>query len=105
MAACSAQLFDRPDVRDKFLDHYDTLRGRVREEIVRRHLLEVLLHRAARRLRVVDIGCGDGRDAIWLAEQGHEVLALDLAERMVEVAQEAVASADMAERVEVLLGD
>nr|WP_141014082.1 class I SAM-dependent methyltransferase [Nocardioides sambongensis] len=26
---------------------------------------------------VVDIGCGRGRDAVWLAEQGHRVIGLD----------------------------
>ena len=30
--------------------------------------------------RVVDIGGGEGRDAIWLAEQGFEVTVLDLSE-------------------------
>lgn len=29
--------------------------------------------------RVVDIGCGTGRDALWLAEQGFDVLGLDYA--------------------------
>jgi 2-polyprenyl-3-methyl-5-hydroxy-6-metoxy-1,4-benzoquinol methylase len=105
MAASSPQLFDRPDVRDQFLDHYDTLRGRVREEIVRRHLSEIVLDVTKRPLRVVDIGCGDGRDAVWLAEQGHDVLALDPAESMVEAAHEAVATAGVGERVEVLTGD
>jgi S-adenosylmethionine-dependent methyltransferase len=104
MAATSPQLFDRPDVRDRFLDHYDTLRGQVREQVVRRHLAEIVLTCASRPLRVADIGCGAGRDAIWLAEQGHRVLALDPAERMAEVARETVATAGV-DGVEVVVGD
>lgn len=104
MAASSPQLFDRPVVRDQFLDHYDTLRGRVREEIVRRHLDEIVLAGATKALRVADIGCGVGRDAVWLAQQGHDVIALDPAESMVKAAHETVAAAG-AERVDVVHGD
>ena len=28
--------------------------------------------------RVLDLGCGQGRNALWLASQGHEVTGLDL---------------------------
>ncbi len=28
--------------------------------------------------RVVDLGCGEGRDSVFLAEQGHDVIGLDL---------------------------
>jgi len=30
------------------------------------------------RARVVDLGCGEGRDSVFLAEQGHEVVGVDL---------------------------
>lgn len=104
MAATSPQLFDRPDVRNRFLGHYDGLRGQVREQVVRRHLLEVVLAGAKRPLRVADIGCGAGRDTVWLAQQGHQVLALDPAESMAEVAREAVEAAG-AVKVEIIVGD
>lgn len=104
MAVISPQLFDRPDVRDRFLDHYDGIRGQVREQIVRRHLAEVVLSQADRPLRIADIGCGAGRDALWLGEQGHQVLALDPAESMVEIATQAVADARL-DGIEVVVGD
>jgi tellurite methyltransferase len=32
-----------------------------------------------RRARVLDLGCGEGRDSVFLAEQRHDVVGLDLA--------------------------
>jgi len=37
---------------------------------------------------VLDIGCGTGANAIYLAERGHEVLAFELVPRAIEVAQQ-----------------
>lgn len=39
--------------------------------------------------RVVDIGCGAGQDALWLAECGHRVLGLDYARKAVDRARDA----------------
>ncbi len=37
--------------------------------------------------RVLELGCGTGEDALWLAARGVEVTALDASEAMLEVAQ------------------
>jgi cyclopropane fatty-acyl-phospholipid synthase-like methyltransferase len=37
---------------------------------------------------VLDIGCGTGANAIYLAERGHEVLAFELAPRAIELANQ-----------------
>jgi SAM-dependent methyltransferase len=89
----SVELFADPELSGRFLDHYETLRGKVRREIVRRHLQEVVLDSATWPLRVVDVGCGDGQDAIWLAAKGHDVLAVDTSPAMVERANENLAQA------------
>ncbi|WP_420860273.1 class I SAM-dependent methyltransferase [Marivivens marinus] len=34
---------------------------------------------AGRRLTVLDLGCGQGRDALFIARMGHEVLGVDIA--------------------------
>lgn len=105
MPSGAEQLFDRPTVRDRFLGHYETLRGQVRQQIVRRHLFDVVLRHAEGPLRVADIGCGAAGDSIWLAEQGHRVLALDPAESMVATAREAIAHAGLGGLVNVDVGD
>ncbi len=81
-------LFDDPRVRDPYLEHYETIRGQVRTAVVHRHLEAVLEGLAANRLRILDVGCGDGRDAAWLAELGHEVIGLDSSRKMIDRAEE-----------------
>ena len=49
--------------------------------------------------RVLDLGCGPGRNAIWLAERGYDVTAIDFAPTALEALQEAVARAVYAQRV------
>ncbi|PYO04583.1 MAG: hypothetical protein DMD75_31015 [Candidatus Rokuibacteriota bacterium] len=39
------------------------------------------------RARVVDLGCGEGRDTVFLAEQGHEVIGIDLSIEGLQKAQ------------------
>lgn len=53
--------------------------------------------------RALDVGCGEGADAIWLARRGWTVTAVDLSEVAVSRAQEAAAAAGVA--VEWVRGD
>lgn len=39
--------------------------------------------------RALDLGCGEGADAIWLAERGWQVVAVDIAEAALERARSA----------------
>ena len=48
--------------------------------------------------RVLDIGCGSGRYAIEFARRGAEVIGLDFAPAMIEMARKAAAAAGVAER-------
>lgn len=49
---------------------------------------------------VLELGCGTGEDAIWLARQGVEVLAADASAGMIQVARGKAASAGCADRIE-----
>lgn len=52
------------------------------------HLTKILSYVSPRhKLRILDIGCGRGRNAIWLAERGHEVVGLDIALKAIELAK------------------
>lgn len=76
------EAFQEPSVVDAFLQHYDTPRGWMRTAIIQ-HFLEPVLA-SDHGLRIVDVGCGDARESIWLAAKGHSVLAVDPSEAMIE---------------------
>lgn len=42
-------------------------------------------------VKVLEIGCGTGQYTAWLAEQGYQVTAVDISEKMMERAQEKIA--------------
>ncbi len=46
--------------------------------------------------RVLDLGCGQGRNAVWLALHGHDVLGVDLSPVAVDQARELAAAAGVA---------
>lgn len=38
--------------------------------------------------RILEVNCGTGVDALWLAQQGHEVLATDISPQMISICEE-----------------
>lgn len=56
-------------------------------------------------LRILDAGCGPGVLAIALAQRGADVVAVDLAGSLLEVARARIAQAQLRGRVELRLGD
>lgn len=46
-----------------------------------------------RGVRVLDVGCGNGRNAAWLADQGAHVVGLDIAGRLLDVVRSSMPSA------------
>jgi len=55
--------------------------------------------------RAVDLGCGEGGDAIWLAEQGWQVTAIDFSESGLRKAAEHAAERGVADRIEFRQAD
>lgn len=55
--------------------------------------------------RVLDAGTGGGRYAVWLAERGLEVDALDVSAEQVHIAREKVVERGLSDRVSVQQGD
>jgi SAM-dependent methyltransferase len=55
--------------------------------------------------RALDVGCGEGGDALWLAGQGWQVTGLDWSEVALARAAEHAATAGLTERVEWVQGD
>lgn len=91
-------IFDDEAVRERYLDHYETIRGTVRSEVVRRHLAVTVPHLSdsSVRLRVLDVGCGDARDSIWVASLGHDVIAFDSSAQMLVEAKKKAGDDDIA---------
>jgi len=55
--------------------------------------------------RAIDVGCGEGADAVWLATRGWQVTALDVSEIALERVREHARESGVADRVETLHHD
>ncbi len=53
----------------------------------------------------LDVGCGEGADAVWLAERGWHVTAIDISGVALERARKAAANAAVSERIDWRQGD
>ncbi|MGW1888067.1 class I SAM-dependent methyltransferase [Streptomyces sp. NPDC001970] len=85
------------------------LRNTVRQELVARQLDEQIAGRfpVGRRLRILDVGMGQGTQALRLARAGHTVTGLESDPEMLKVAREALATepAGIRERFRTIEGD
>ncbi|MBS2539630.1 methyltransferase domain-containing protein [Catenulispora sp. NF23] len=82
-----------------------TLRQVVRQELMTRQLVTELPPSPAR--RVLDIGCGQGTQALLVARHGHSVTGLDSSEQLLDEFRTALATEpeEVRERVHLLQGD
>ena len=80
-------LHDPAVARDYDSQLVDTPLLRIDQEFVQRH--------CASPGRLIDLGCGTGRLAIHMAEQGHTVVAVDLSEEMLRVTGAKAAQANV----------
>ena len=55
--------------------------------------------------RALDLGCGEGADAVWLAERGWDVVAVDISDTALGRAREAAKSRDVDDRIEFVQMD
>ncbi|MFF8292014.1 class I SAM-dependent methyltransferase [Streptomyces sp. NPDC016309] len=85
------------------------LRNTVRQELVARQLDEQIAARypVGQRLRILDVGMGQGTQALRLARAGHTLTGLESDPEMLKAAREALASepAGIRERVRLIEGD
>lgn len=88
----------------RWLTNMDKVRQVVRQELVARQLTR---HLPTEPARVLDVGCGQGSQAIRLARAGHRVTGLDTSERMLDACRTALAAEDEAigARVDLVQGD
>lgn len=55
--------------------------------------------------RILEVGCGTGTDALFFAQRGYHIVAMDASEEMLRIAAEKIAMAGFAHGVELLLGE
>jgi SAM-dependent methyltransferase len=72
------------------------------------HLIRLVLERPIRPGRMLELGCGPGNDAIWLARQGFSVTGVDISEQAVAEARRRAESAGVKatfQRLDFMVGD
>ncbi len=55
--------------------------------------------------RAIDLGCGTGTNAVYLAQHGWDVIGVDYVVRPIQVARRKAAQANVAERTRFIVGD
>lgn len=55
--------------------------------------------------RALDLGCGEGADAVWLAERGWDVVAVDVSDTALGRATEAASACGVSDRIEFVQMD
>lgn len=75
---------------DAIAGHYDdhfteSVIGKAQRKLVWNYLEKSL---PKHKLKILEINCGTGKDADWLAEKGHDVVATDLSAEMIAVAKQ-----------------
>ena len=85
---------------DRAARTYDAQIGRNRIDLELRERSVALLRRTFRRgTSVLELGCGTGWETMALLEEGHELLCLDISERMLQELRSKVAARGLSERL------
>ncbi|MFP4421024.1 MAG: class I SAM-dependent methyltransferase [Desulfococcaceae bacterium] len=59
------------------------------------HLIRLVLGRPVTPRRILELGCGPGNDAVWLAGRGFSVTGVDIADRAITEARKRAETADV----------
>ncbi|MFC1588550.1 class I SAM-dependent methyltransferase [Planctomycetota bacterium] len=52
------------------------------------NLIDIVTHRPIQNWRALEVGCGSGDNAMWLAQRGFSVIGVDIAENAIQKARE-----------------
>jgi SAM-dependent methyltransferase len=91
---------------DRWLGVLGRLRDVVRQQVLRSQLASLPQLSGPCPARVLDVGCGQGTQALYLARAGHEVTGIDLSSRLLGMFEAALAAepAEVAARVRLIFG-
>jgi len=74
--------------------------GKFQREIVRKYLQSSLLGK--KKLNILELNSGTGADAIWLARDGHKVMATDISEKMLEIVNQKIESEKLNSQIQTM---
>ncbi len=70
--------------------------------IQRKQVLDYLeKHLPAKNLNLLEINCGTGEDALWLAKKGHRVVCTDVSASMLEIVKAKVSNAKLEKKITI----
>jgi len=72
--------------------------GNAQREVIRLHLEKVLIEK--HNLKILELNCGTGEDAVWFAQMGHKVLATDISEKMLELTEQKIKANNLSDRIQ-----
>jgi cyclopropane fatty-acyl-phospholipid synthase-like methyltransferase len=76
----------------------NTLVGAAQRELVWNYLEKLLMHQSG--AKVLELNCGTGEDAKWMAEHGANVLATDISSKMVQLSKHKIGMNGLMQKVE-----
>jgi SAM-dependent methyltransferase len=76
---------------DTIAENYDSIFtqskiGKAQRDIVWNYLENILSNK--KNLKILELNCGTGEDAVWFARRGHFILATDQSDKMLEITQQ-----------------
>ena len=89
---------------EQWMGELERLRGVVRQQVVAAQLTDIVGDSGS--LRVLDVGCGQGTQALLLARRGHDVTGLDVSAQLLGHFQDSLAGepAEVRSRVRLIQG-
>lgn len=82
---------------DAWFTHSPT--GKLQRQRVHQYLQQHVL--TTKPMRILELNCGTGEDAVWLAQQGHHVTATDVSTEMLRITEQKAQAAALQARVKV----
>lgn len=74
----------------------NTVIGKLQRERVWDYLESILPNQP---VNILELNCGTGEDAIWFANNGHNVLATDISEKMISITKEKIEKLNLTDKV------
>ncbi|MDS0256905.1 class I SAM-dependent methyltransferase [Thermoplasmatales archaeon AK] len=88
---------------DSIAEDYDRhIFGNLINSYLRERSVNVMSKIFSKSHRLLELGCGSGTETIEMLKQGHEVVALDISQKMLDIVKAKAAKEGMAERIETV---